>query len=104
MIKKILNNKKYRDYYNFSNCECRVAIIITVMIFILLVNPRVDIYINFNKYKEVLQNIIIYLAAGLLAMIGVILTAIAFILDILDKKHQNRIRFIFLSFRLNILY
>lgn len=91
MIGKILSNKKYKDYYNFSSWECKAAVSITGIIFLLLINSKVDIYSNFEQYKLVIQNIVIYVAAGLLAMIGVILTAIAFILGILDKKFRDAI-------------
>lgn len=94
MIGKIIANKKYRDYYNFTNWECKVSIVITALIFLLLISLNIDIYNDFNNYIEVIQNIIIYVAAGLLAMIGVILAAITFILSLLDKKFRDSIKVI----------
>lgn len=92
MIGKIISHKKYRDYYDFTSWECKSSIIITILIFLLLTNSRIDIYGKFNDYIEVIQNIIIYIAAGLLAMIGVILTGIALILSLLDKKFRDNIK------------
>ena len=92
MIGKILEKKKYKDFYNFKAWECKVSIIITIIIFLLLINTPVDIVTNFSNYIETLKNIVIYIASGLLAMIGVIMAGIALILSLLSKKFRQSIK------------
>ena len=92
MIGKVIANKKYRDYYSFRNWECKISIVLTTLIVISLTTPSINIYGRLDEYIPIIQNITIYLAAGLLAMIGVILAGIALILSLLDKKFRDSIK------------
>lgn len=92
MIEKMLKNKKYKDYYNFNNSECKISIIISIIVIIIALNPQIDLFENFSIYKAGLQNITIYIASGLLAMIGVILAGIALLLGLLDDEFKKSIK------------
>lgn len=80
--------KKLIDY--IQETEVKISIIITILL--LVVSYRINMYENINLYIEAFKNVCIYIAAGLLAMIGIILTGIALILGLLDKQFRKSIK------------
>ncbi|AGF54768.1 hypothetical protein HMT_4 [Clostridium phage HM T] len=92
MIEKIIENKKYRDFYDYKSSECKISFAIVIIIVLMLSILKLDLFENFNNYKPGFQNITIYVASGLLAMIGIILAGVAFILGLLDDEFKNSIK------------
>lgn len=89
-VEKIKKIKSYKDFYSFKNSECKIALAFTIVSFIIL--NYINLFERFNMYRIALQNMSIYIASGLLAMIGVILTGIALMLGLLDKKFRDSIK------------
>jgi hypothetical protein len=89
MIKELLKKRKYLDFININNNEVLIALALTVLL--VIIGVKLDIYENFDDFKLAFQNITIYIAAGLLAMIGVILTGLALILGVLDRRFIKEI-------------
>jgi hypothetical protein len=90
MIKKIAMFRKYKDFYSFEELECKIAIILAIAI--IIIGNYIDLFENFSIFRLALQNISINIAGGLLAMLGVILTGIALMLGLLDKKFRDSIK------------
>ncbi|AZV56037.1 hypothetical protein [Clostridium sp. AWRP] len=90
MVREMIKNRKYKDFYSFEEPECKIALILTIVI--IVIGNCIKLFENFNAFRLALQNISIYVASGLLAMIGVILTGIALMLGLLDKKFRNSIK------------
>lgn len=84
MFREFMRKNKYLDYINIHNREVIISIILTVIL--LYIAIRVDIFNNFTSVRAAFQNISIYIASGLLAMIGIILTGLALMLGLLDRK------------------
>ncbi|WP_147564971.1 hypothetical protein [Clostridium tyrobutyricum] len=90
MIRKIIKSKKYEDFYTFKESECKIALVFAVIS--IAVGNCFGLFEQFNVFRVALQNISIYIASGLLAMIGIILTGIALMLSLLDKKFREFIK------------
>lgn len=73
-------------------CETETLISIFVTCILIYLSYKINIYENLNQYLDAFKNISIYIASGLLAMIGIILTGIALVLGLLDKSFRKLIR------------
>lgn len=113
MLRDAIKIHRLKDYINISNTEVKISIFITIIL--LFIADNIQLYSNFDLFRTALQNITIYIAAGLLGMIGIILTGIALMIGILDKMFIEEIRqkneklieeimscFVFLVFNLGI--
>lgn len=89
MIRELFKKRKLLDFININNNEVLIALALTGIL--LYIEVKLDIYKNFDDFKLAFQNITIYVAAGLLAMIGVILTGLALILGMLDRRFIKEI-------------
>ncbi|NFL41795.1 hypothetical protein FDB55_03395 [Clostridium botulinum] len=110
------NNNKFErifDYINIKNREVKVSVIFTIIL--MIIAEKINLYENFEVFKPPLENITIYIASGLLGLIGIMLTGLALIIGILDKMFVKQIRdrdndlieevmscFIFLIFNLGV--
>lgn len=84
MYREFIDKKKFLDYFNVTNREVLISIFLTLIL--LVIEIKIDIYNNFSDVRVPLQNITIYVASGLLALIGIILTGLALMLGLLDRK------------------
>ena len=89
-VEKIKKINSYKDFYSLKNSECKIALAFTIVSFIIL--NYINLFERFSMYRVALQNMSIYIASGLLAMIGVILTGIALMLSLLDKRFRDSIK------------
>ncbi|ABK84491.1 MULTISPECIES: hypothetical protein [Bacillus cereus group] len=93
MNKRILGrfkeNEKWKDYYNLKSFECRMSLIMTMIISLFFY--FMGIYDDFKDYLTPLQNMTIYIAQALIGMLGVILAGLAIIVGVLNKDSINSI-------------
>ena len=73
-------------------CETEVLISFFMTLVIVITAYNINVYENLNQYIEAFKNVSIYIASGLLAMIGIILTGIALMLGLLDKDFRKLIK------------
>lgn len=92
MIKEFIDSKKYKDYYNFCDAwECKISIVLTISMIIILYGKNVDLYNNFDSYIVDIKNIFIYFASGLLGIIGISLAGIALVLSLFDNDFKRQL-------------
>ncbi|MBP2240331.1 hypothetical protein J2Z40_000886 [Cytobacillus eiseniae] len=82
-------NQKWDDYINFKSFECRMSLIVTIIM--ILSFKYLDVYTKFDLYLTPLQNITVYVAQALIGMLGIILAGIAIIVSVLNKDSLNSI-------------
>lgn len=90
MIADFKKYKKYKDYVNFTEIECYLSLIITVIAIILLI--KIDFQKNFLSYQECIKQIVLSIAAGILAMIGALITGMALTVSLLDRKFMSKLK------------
>lgn len=103
MLESFRKYEKYKDYFRFSQLECKIALVSSIIIGYIAF--KLNIYENYSIYIEALKDILIGIATGMLGMIGTILTGIALILSLIDDnfikriKDENKINKIITSFQ-----
>lgn len=89
LFKNLTKEKKWKDYLNFKNFECKISLVLSILIIILIY--FLDVYNEFSQFAEAFQNITIYIAQALIGMLGFILAGIAIIIGVLNKKTVKKI-------------
>lgn len=89
MIQEIFKYKRHWDYIRIKNIEVYLGGILVFLVGILLY--RIDLYNNFENYRIALETIAIYIATGLLGLLGVIIGGMALLFGILDEEFRKKI-------------
>lgn len=93
MKKSLLANfreyNKWGDIINLNLMECQVSLILTLVILIIL--GLLDVRGHYKCFETAFQNIVLYISAALIGMIGIILAGIAIIIGVLNKEIKVQI-------------
>lgn len=84
MSSRIIVNKKWKDLYNIKETEVIISIILTNII--IIVALLFDLRGNFVVLQDSIKSVIAVFLGGLLAMLGFVLTGIAIVISLFDKK------------------
>ncbi|WPC42380.1 hypothetical protein [Clostridium sp. JS66] len=89
LFKRFNKYKKWKDLFDFSSLECKIAVIFTGII--LWITYSFNIYADFKSFEVAIQNVALYIASALIGMIGIILAGIAVIISMLNKNVTKEI-------------
>nr|DAQ78130.1 MAG TPA: protein of unknown function (DUF5316) [Caudoviricetes sp.] len=89
MITRFNKYNKWKDYYSLKETEVRISIIGTVLIIIFL--RYLHVYEDFKLFEPAIKEILLYLLAGFLGMIGFALSGIAIITSLFTDEQVKRI-------------
>lgn len=88
--KKILTMKKYKDLYDFSSLECRIAFIIMIILDIIFIMCSYNIGLDttINECVKILDNI----GFSLISFLGFIVTGLAILTGAISSKIIKRLQ------------
>lgn len=88
--KKILTMKKYKDLYDFSSLECRIAFIIMIILDIIFIMCSYNIGLDttINECVKILDNI----GFSLIGFLGFIVTGLAILTGAISSKIIKRLQ------------
>lgn len=88
--KKILTMKKYKDLYDFSSLECRIAFLIMIVLDIIFIMCSYNIGLDttINECVKILDNI----GFSLIGFLGFIVTGLAILTGAISSKIIKRLQ------------
>lgn len=89
MIKLLKKHHRWRDYFNIKEPEVYLSIFLVLVI--MLVINELNVYRDFDVFSDAIQNILLYLSAGMIGLIGVSLSGVAIITGLFSKKNVDTI-------------
>lgn len=89
MIKLLNKYRRWHDFYNIKAPEVYISLALTAFFVILL--QYIDFYNQFNEFSSMIQNILLYLIAGMLGLIGVALSGVAIITGLFSKENVTNV-------------
>ncbi|MDB2115668.1 hypothetical protein [Clostridium paraputrificum] len=84
VFSEFIENKKFVDYFNIFEMECRNSLIITIIIIATLYIFKV--YENYDKFIETFRSLSQNIGVALVSLLGIIFAGIALIIGILKKQ------------------
>ena len=88
--KKLIQMKKYKDLYDFSSLECRVAITVTILLDIIFV--ICSFYIGKDVVAERCVELLDEIGIALLGFLGFVVSALAILTGTISSKVVKRLQ------------
>ena len=84
MLKLLKQYRRWHDFFNIKEPEVYLSISLTMIT--LVVANYINLYEEFVDFSATVQNILLYLAAGMLGIMGIALSGVAIITGLFSKK------------------
>lgn len=79
-----------KNYFLIKEYEVKTSIVVSIIILIYM--NHLNLYKDWNIFEEGIKNITIYIAAGMIGMLGLIFAAISLLFSIIDNQLARKIR------------
>lgn len=89
MLARFIKYKKFNEFFDTKSLES-IAAIFMVIIFT-FISECINLYEKFESFRPALQNIVIYIAAALIGMIGIILAGISIVISSISRENRKAI-------------